>query len=68
MIEPKPLFDYFKSCADSRRVGDVCRALGGQCVRLDDEQSRVVMLVNECMRNNNKAVARSSRHAGGAAW
>lgn len=62
MIEPKPLFDYFKSCADSRRVGDVCRALGGQCVRLDAEQSRVVMLVKKWM-NRHTSAGRSSRHA-----
>jgi len=67
MIEPKPLFDYFKSCPDSKRVGDVCRALGGQSVRLDAQQRRVVVLTNSCMKQH-PVTARSARAAGGAQW
>lgn len=38
MIKPKELEELFSSCEDSKHIGDICRAIGGQNVKLDAAQ------------------------------
>ena len=42
MIKPESLWGLFKSCKDSKWLGDVCRALGRQDVELDYGQEQMV--------------------------
>ena len=42
MISPRELLALFQTCDDSRWIGDVCRALGGQAVALDATQRRAL--------------------------
>ena len=40
MIKPATLWALCKTCTDSKWIGDVCRALGGQAVELDFGQQQ----------------------------
>ena len=42
MIKPSTLWAQFKTCGDSKWIGDVCRALGGQDVDLDFGQRQML--------------------------
>lgn len=42
MVRPRKLWALFMACDDSRWLGDICRALGGQEVELDAKQRRVL--------------------------
>jgi hypothetical protein len=42
MIQPASLWSLFKTCPNSRWVGDICRKLGGQEVELDFGQQQML--------------------------
>ena len=45
MIKPATLWALCKTCPDSKWIGDVCRALGGQAVELDFGQQQVLATI-----------------------
>ncbi len=42
MVKPQSLWALFKKCDDSKWLGDICRALGGQEIALSLEQRRML--------------------------
>lgn len=52
MVKPTALWAHFKTCPDSKWLGDICRRLGGQEVALDFGQQQVynsIMMDSEWM-------------------
>ncbi|MCQ2299941.1 MAG: hypothetical protein MJZ81_07460 [Bacteroidales bacterium] len=47
MIKPATLWGLMKSCDDSKWLGDICRALGGQDVELDFGQRQMVNSIRQ---------------------
>lgn len=47
MIKPESLWSLFKTCADSKWVGDICRALGRQEVDLDYGQKMMLATIRQ---------------------
>ena len=45
MIKPESLWTLCKSCPDSKWVGDILRALGGQTVELDFGQAQMLSAI-----------------------
>lgn len=54
IVIPKELVGLFSSCEDSKNVGDICRAIGGQDVKLDAAQRLLVNAVVYKMNNPQK--------------
>ena len=47
MIKPQTLWGLFKTCQDSKWLGDVCRALGRQDIELDFGQKQIKSLIEQ---------------------
>ena len=47
MIKPESLWGLFKNCTDSKWLGDICRALGGQDVDLDFGQTQMLQSIKQ---------------------
>ena len=45
MIKPESLWCLLQDCADSKWLGDICRALGGQEVELDFGQQQALKII-----------------------
>jgi hypothetical protein len=45
MIKPTYLWALCKTCKDSKWIGDICRFLGGQDVKLDFGQGQVAEMI-----------------------
>ena len=47
MIKPQTLWGLFKTCDDSKWLGDICRALGRQDIELDFGQNQIKSLIEQ---------------------
>ena len=61
MVKPQELWALFKTCDDSRWLGDICRALGGQAVALDAGQMHTLKALEQGNEWHTEAVEERRR-------
>lgn len=61
MVKPQSLWALFKTCENSQWLGDICRALGGQAVALDNGQRYMLQSLKLDNEWHNEAIEERQR-------
>ncbi len=61
MVKPQSLWALFKTCENSQWLGDICRALGGQNVALDNGQRYMLQSLKLDNEWHNEAIEERQR-------